>query len=500
MNRILLATLTLVAAASTTAAQKEILPNEVWVASRSEGVLQRMDLDGTPVASFEVGSRPHAFCLDLDGNIWVGMRGADRGLRKFSPTGDPLLVIPKGAGGVYGVAVAADGMIWSVQSHPDSLVQTHPRTGETLARVELSGRARSIATDWMGDVWIALYEREGYVERYSSTGGFKDRIQVERGPVSLAAAGCCIWVSNQRSCSIQCISIIDGEIQRRIGFKGYAGDIAVDGELDVWVVIPQLDKVYRYDTDGNLLSTTQVGDRPMNISIDGCGSAWVVNAGDNTMTRISRDGIVLDTVDVGPNPVAFGDSTSFNVANFVIPRSDSDFDGFDNRNESIAGSNPLDASSIPATVEFLNLPAAGQTLNAVYTDPHNPGARYVGYLAYQINPKWAFEACVSCDPRMSEMYPADRLFRLTIGEDQFYPGFKGVLDPNGQAMASVTFPDDLDPNVEVYMGFITIDRAVGHMAVRTMSKPKRIDFNQSDKAADETGNGDTRENHAHLRR
>lgn len=89
------------------------------------------------------------------------------------------------------------------------------------------------------------------------------------------------------------------------GFNGIYG-IAIDELKNIWCTDSESDKVYKFSSEGTLLSTLvfNEGSTPAGISIDGANNIWVTFFDDTSAVYIDRNnGSILSVIDAG-NPYA----------------------------------------------------------------------------------------------------------------------------------------------------------------------------------------------------
>ncbi|WP_348786542.1 virginiamycin B lyase [Leifsonia sp. NPDC080035] len=86
----------------------------VWVALINAGALARRGRDGTvAIVPLGEGSRPHAVAPDANGGVWASLWGADALAHVTADGGVTIHPLPGGVDEPHGIAVAADGSVWS---------------------------------------------------------------------------------------------------------------------------------------------------------------------------------------------------------------------------------------------------------------------------------------------------------------------------------------------------------------------------------------------------
>jgi sugar lactone lactonase YvrE len=445
------------------------IPNEICIPSRHSGELQLFQPEGT-VAVVEISPRRiEGIAPDALGHFWLTQRGEFSLVLKLAIDGTLLDQYPL-AGQAYGIGAAVDTTIWVVTESPHRLVRLS-QTGDTLLTVDLPGRPRALAIGNEGSIWVTLHESKGYTLRFDPEGTLLALVPVGKAPLSVAPSpNCCVWVANFRDCTMDCISEAN-TIGYHVSLHSYPRSLAVDRDFNVWVALQELDRIDKYDQTGQLLFSVPTEKFPTSVAFDGTGQLWVICELAGKVQRFDEDGQLLGTHDVSQGAHVLGAFAGFQRAVVQDPRGDSDGDGYDNYNEGVSGSNPMDSSDVPGTVEVFGAPDWLATLSLRFTDRHNPEHPYLAYLTGSIDPPWPFSLCWPCDPRALPFNVYDPLFLTTFASPAL-AGFVGVLDENGQGFASLAL---VEPGLTFYVGFVTFDLGLGHLGLRSLVDPVRID-------------------------
>jgi YVTN family beta-propeller protein len=226
--------------------------NAVWVASRSDDTLTRVDARSGRTRT--LGGFPFPTSLDREGaRIWVG-----------NNTGGNLVAIDSESGG-------------------------------EVDRVRLPAAAASFVAHGAGSLWVS--EEEGAVFRVSLSTR-KVRGRWPESPHGIAYGHGAAWVANAGPGELLRIDASDGTLQR-IGSGSLPEDVAV-GFGAVWVTCSGDDEVRRFNpVTGAVEKIIPVGSEPAGITT-GAGAVWVTNRGDGTVSRIDpKTNQVVATIRTG---------------------------------------------------------------------------------------------------------------------------------------------------------------------------------------------------------
>ena len=249
----------------------------VYLVNSAKGLIQKWDLNGTPLASwggfgtaagkFLDGGR--GITVDGDSNVWVGDMPNFRA-QKFSPTGEFLLQAPSPAqppppGGFAmpsSAAVDADGNIFVCDSFNWRMQKLSP-SGHFVSQWGRRGGGsvpngfqypRGIAVDRRDGAVVVADTDNSWVKKYTNSGVFS-------------------WGVG--------------------GVKAFAVDVAGDGT--VYAPDFQANVVKVYSSGGVLVRTIGAGSlsNPRGVAVDADGSIWVANRGTGRIVHMGSDGAVL---------------------------------------------------------------------------------------------------------------------------------------------------------------------------------------------------------------
>jgi len=336
--------------------------NSVWVTVADR--LLSFDLAGSPGVSASAGpaSALAGIAVAPNGTIWAGDSARHRTLERATD-GAALREFPVG-----GDAVAADraGCVWAID-----------RTAGTVSRIAVDGRillggdgagdspedgeegpavrlpdAAAVAVDRFGVAWVTQTAEDAAV-RIAANGAILDRVPLPEGarPFGITVApNRWAWVALSgldRVAAIDPIGIIRKQVPTQARPTGVA--IGVDGAI--WATNLGARSVTRIDPARDRVDHFPLpAAEPHGIAADGLGRIWVA-CRSGALLRLSPLGAVLGSTPIPAGTRCLGDMTGFVVANVLRPFGDADGDGFTNDEETRAGSNPLDPSSDPTTVD-----------------------------------------------------------------------------------------------------------------------------------------------------
>ncbi len=317
-----------------------IAPNGMgWVAYAGTGTVARVQPDGNQFGSaITTGMAPTGVCVDHLGNTWV-TDATDGTVTKIAPSGAVLLGMGGGIDDAIlvgnqptGIAADAIGNIWVAIAGDDQLKKLN-NNGELAVVVDLQpgDEPHGVAIDRKGFIWVTLRGAD-LVQRRGSGGSL---VQQFTGlPVGAAPEGIVIRGVNE--------AWIAAELPYHVVPGGALDPIDAPGTPD-----------------------------PTGILIDGLGDVWVTDAS-GTATRFDADETLIETTAIGIDPGLLGDASGMIQANILRPNGDFDSDGFSNRFEVDAATNPFDAVSNPGIVpQVIDLSCfvVGQDVELSWTNP-----------------------------------------------------------------------------------------------------------------------------------
>lgn len=232
--------------------------------------------------------------VDRENNVWVGGHPPDED-GHYYPTmfhklkGKTGAIVDSfdasedtgfGCGGYGGTIVnnnfdqiLGNDVLWSASVYQDKLLRYDLSTGEGRC-IEVEG-SYGIGIDNDGFIWNSMHWPNTITKINPDTGSYEPGFPVD------------------------------------IGGKAGRG-VAVTADNTVWSANTNSDTVTRFDADGNLLATIEVGTAPTGLSVDKAGKIWVTNRESDNIMRIDPVTNVVDlTIDLGEDagPYNYSDMT-----------------------------------------------------------------------------------------------------------------------------------------------------------------------------------------------
>ena len=285
-----------------------------------------------------VGTSPVGVLFDGT-NIWVANENSWNIYKISASTGAVLQIYPAGLGAQYLAYDDVNNYVWTTNPASNNVTAINATSGN-LVTYSCGNDPDGIAFDG-ANMWVANYTPatvtkiralDGRIQQSVSvgTGGVSnprllaydyvantmwvtvngdnkvDKIDVNTGtvlgqyavpgsPYAIAFDGTCMWVTQASANTVVKIRTSDGAILGTYGAGVGPNGIAFDGTY-IWIT----DQVYTgappfpmdtictvtqlLATDGSLVGTHQVGERPQWVTSGG-GYIWVTNGSDNTVSR-----------------------------------------------------------------------------------------------------------------------------------------------------------------------------------------------------------------------
>ena len=353
----------------------------------SPGQIVAFAADGTTLASFSGVGAVAALAKHPSGVVFVVEGGQVRAYDGTGPTG---LQFPPPAGGtVSDLAVAANGdlVLATGLLFGASILHRLTATGGLVGSWPLTGAfLLGLSADPFGGVWIveqAPLGGSGFQVRHLDPSGVLGPIRPVPGAISATL------VADPTGQAY--VLSADGQLSRVDPAGTLQFTVTVPGALDL-----SLDPCGRpVVLAGSSLAALQVFDEqtgalvqtvPLNgasatygiLQLDALGRAWLVpsSGAAPALDVFDRHGDLLVAIPLPAPPlVTKGDATGRPLAQVTHPLADLDLDGFSNRHEALRGSDPLDATDIPATL-VLSGGIPGLPLHLTGTFPADAGAVY----------------------------------------------------------------------------------------------------------------------------
>lgn len=405
----------------------------VWAGSNG-GTVAKIDVNGTLLNTYAVGSFPQSVASDGNGNIWVANRSSDS-VTKLDNNGNVLAptptLLPAGTSPI-GIIVDRSNQVWVSGFHSSSST-THTLTVmdsagtivNTFSYMAPTGFAFSFpSVDADNDIWVANQGR-GSIMQIDQSGNIVSETAITTGLPrgnQVDGLGFC-WLANQ-------------------GFAGNCVKIDQNGVIVNTFPLP---------------STTNF----VTCSIDGNGDPWVfgfARPGGTTGEAIKLwqpDATPLVTVPIPASGSAWGgDTGAFHLANNVDPNGDYDADTVPNSLEIRLGTNPFDSRSTPAN------PLPIQSGLAV------PGGSFNLTMRVRQDPNLFTILGASASDTPPTVLPDGRL--VPLAAPVLILGLV-VLDGNGDGRTSLSLPNNASlSGLTFHVAFATLDPAAP-LGVRRIS-------------------------------
>lgn len=245
----------------------------VWVGLRRSDKVILVSKDGKILKEVTTGGVPRAITVDLDGNIWVGNWAANTVMKIDGSTGKILLTLRVPC--AYGATTDIFGNIWIVNRCRQMTLTKITSQGQILG-VFPASQGYGIAADSKGQIWLANYEKG------------------------------CVYRFNNQGKNLGCIKLNNGCV--------YGRGVAVDGDDNIWVACSNTPLVVKLSNTGKILGINKrVGLQCVGLAVDANGYIWAISRADNTATKI--DAKTLKTIGSystnGIGPYTYSDMTGF---------------------------------------------------------------------------------------------------------------------------------------------------------------------------------------------
>lgn len=225
---------------------------------------------------------PHGCCFTNDGYLLVADRDNSR-IQKFTTNGEYLTEFTSNSvGRPWDISVSNEGEIFIVDggdqdvNYPRSAVIKLNSGGEVVCRFSSYGHGsaeldngHSITVSPEGNEVYVVDLGNSRIQRFLAESDKKDKYnidimwKVKTGetsikPLGITLDGDTLYVTQQNAGSpVLLIDKNNGTILKQVGsglFR-YAHGISVDKQKRIWVADKESNKIYRMDTDGNILLT-----------------------------------------------------------------------------------------------------------------------------------------------------------------------------------------------------------------------------------------------------
>ena len=379
----------------------------IWIANSGENTVSKLNTDtGREVGRYRMPSgtsSPSRTAVDLDGNVWVGLRGGGSAVKIALAEAD---CIDRNNNGQIETSRdnnnngRIDGGELLNTGADECLVLDVRPGGSCIRAVAIDAENRVWAGEWDSSIYYVIDGSDGRVVGSVAAGG---------NPYGAVIDGYTLWSSNRGN---NTLARIDVRNIQRTGLWNVPGcgslyGIAVDPRGRVWIGNFGCGDVLRFDPNGNSWRRTSTGGMPrgmgvtadgvvytgiyssnqvgrinsdtmglvarynvgesgvIGLALDDSNHVWAVNQGSSTATKMTLDGNVIGSYPVGRNPYTYSDMTGQALRTFTV-RNGTWTRRFD------SGRPPGDAVWHQAIWEA-NLPA-GTSARLRFRSGDNPGA------------------------------------------------------------------------------------------------------------------------------
>jgi streptogramin lyase len=349
----------------------------IWVPNSNEGTVSKVDtVTGDELGRYRVGPstcNPSRTTVDLQGNCWVGNRGAGTvvkiGLYEAGQgvdrdgngvidtshdtdgdgniTGDEILawgedecvlyeiVLISGKEGPYtpgtytggydtnnvgvsprGLAIDASNNLWAGAYSTKKYYYIDGSTGAILKTVDVSPHhAYGAVIDGNGILWSSGQNLNHVLRLDPSTDPPTiSTLNMEHYVYGLGIdASDHLFMSGWQNYKLSRVNILTSGIDWTKSHSSMDGSrgVAVTSDGDVWVANSDRGSVSRYDNDGNFKTEIPVGNCPTGVAVDAVDKVWVCNHGDEYIKRVdpSTNSVDLSKRIIGGRHYSYSDMT-----------------------------------------------------------------------------------------------------------------------------------------------------------------------------------------------
>ncbi len=323
--------------------------NHLWVANSPEASVSKVDTTtGKEVGRYKICSNPSRTSVDLEGDVWVGCRG-DGGVAKIInkkgkckdkngngkiETSSGKIMLPKGSDECVQFIVYPDGKTVARAAGVDKdnhawmgfwtskhLHRLEPKTGKSVAMVQLPCSPYGLVIDQKGIIWVQGAGC-GLVEVDPKT----KKTTKHKPPFSYQAYG------------------INVDMFGKIWFGGGWGAVRFDPLTKKWIKVGAGGSSavctgtdgYTYVVNDGPSTVTKInsvtatvegkislgsGRYPHGVAMDFNGFVWAVNRVKGTVSKCNPKTMQLvGEYQVGPKPYTYSDMTGYTLNNFTAPK------------------------------------------------------------------------------------------------------------------------------------------------------------------------------------
>lgn len=426
-----------------------------------------------------------------DGSLWVGLENTAE-LVRLDPQGaqTTTVSVPMPSASL---ALDGRGQAWALDAEEGRLIHLAPNGG-LLGVHATSRRPTALVVDGQERAWV-LSGRDGNLVAFSSQGLIERAIAVPHGSTDVALdAFSRFHVADPGHASLLTYDM-DGRLLRRVrGLPGvrnvtvsHFGEVfatnprrgrihripegqdvpellvdlpgritppVVDGNGRLWFALTRHDLLVRVDRTGTGILWFPTAEAPRSLALGVDGDVWVACEKNPCLQRFANSGILRASFPLSAIPNLAGDPAGAHFLSQARPLDDRDGDGYSNRNEWVAATNPVSARSVPAWIDV----QGGAGTWAIEFGVTNPSpSYYVAYLTSMTSPGTLLASLDGADLRTVPTTVIDPIFLASGQLPSMLQPARGRLNGLGRASATVSLPPELR-GLGIAFAFVTIDR------------------------------------------
>ena len=225
------------------------------------------------------GTSPRGLAIDASNNLWAGTWISSKYYYIDGSSGAILRTVDVSSLNhhAYGAVIDNNGILWSSGQAYNHVLRLDPSTPPTISTLDIGHFVYGLGIDYLNHIFISGWTTSS-LSRVNYSTGVKE--WTKSGPYEARGVAC-----------------------------------TSDG--DVWIAATSLDKVYRYNNDGNIVTSIDVGDGPTGVAVDAAGKVWVCNLNDEYIKRIDP---ATNTIDLSKEIVGSGGHYSYSDMTGIIAK------------------------------------------------------------------------------------------------------------------------------------------------------------------------------------
>jgi YVTN family beta-propeller protein len=221
-----------------------------------------------------------------------------------SPNGLTEVEVGEGPQAVAAASVEDEPLVWVANVTDETLFTIEADEPDVRPSTQILQFRPGAMAYGDGFLWVIDTQSDSVVPLGGPRMGIADDpIQVDAGPISVAAGGGAVWVANELGESLSRIEFESAATPIALSFA--PGPLALDVDSDaLWIVDPAGDAVVRFNTRSRQEEArVELGARPTAVAV-GAGAVWVVSASAGTVSRIDpATNTAVATIAIGGSPV-----------------------------------------------------------------------------------------------------------------------------------------------------------------------------------------------------